>query len=166
MSQIERAWAAGFFDGEGSTGCYSGVLKVGISQQHPAVLERFAQAVGEGYVNGPYLRRGKQVWTFTAQGLGAARLHSKLAPFLGEVKRAQADNAIALWQGRPVADMSEILRERWRQSKENGWEPKPITHGTRTGYIRGCRCTSCRNANCEYVKNHRKKLAETPSGLV
>lgn len=158
MSKIELAWAAGFFDGEGSTGCYSGVLSASITQHHPEVLERFAKAVEEGHVNGPYSRKGKQVWTYKATGSGAERLHQKLASFLGSIKREQANVAIATYHGRPVADRSASMRERWVRTKSGGWEPKPITHGTRTGYVRGCRCTQCREANNSYVKSHQKGL--------
>lgn len=55
----ERAWAAGFFDGEGSVGLHVNNkkkrLQVSISQSNgPELLERFARVVGVGKVRGPY----------------------------------------------------------------------------------------------------------------
>ena len=40
------------------------------------------------------------------------------------------------------------------------------THGTNGGYVRGCRCQSCRNAHREYEAAHRKSKPDPESGYV
>lgn len=61
MHDIELAWAAGFWDGEGcvtfTTNGVSGKIypQINISQADPEVLERFKRAVGGiGNIHGPY----------------------------------------------------------------------------------------------------------------
>jgi len=49
---VELAWSAGFFDGEGSTFATGDRLHMSIGQRHPAVLERFVSAIGVGRVRG------------------------------------------------------------------------------------------------------------------
>jgi len=78
-SETERAWAAGFFDGEGSVSrCRSGgsgryYPSIHVSQVNPIPLIRFSLAVGlEGCVRGPYIKRSnkcKPVWIFTGRSV-------------------------------------------------------------------------------------------------
>ena len=64
-SQSDFAWAAGLFDGEGSTSTYvpkgktyprrqMAVSQGGLPAQVPAVLTRFKGIVGVGNITGPY----------------------------------------------------------------------------------------------------------------
>lgn len=105
----ELAWAAGFFDAEGSTynrrsmDLNGDVLKiaakVGQSSEDGTiakVLLRFRDAVGLGYFNGPYRDRGRlphYVWQVAAYA-DVVRLHEALDEWLGPVKREQADAAL------------------------------------------------------------------------
>jgi hypothetical protein len=106
----ELAWAAGFFDGEGSTSAPCGTrqsgrqagqsyrqVKVQVSQNDTAVLERFRDAVGVGSIYGPYTQAAptrKPVWHFSAQGVEDAQLIIwQLWPWLGGIKRQQAEAA-------------------------------------------------------------------------
>jgi len=43
--------------------------------------------------------------------------------------------------------------------KRNG--PRPLVHGSRHGYNRGCRCTDCRAANTQYNQARKKKVVTT-----
>ena len=94
--EIELAWAAGFFDGEGCTywvkagGIVIGVAQVGTEK--PEVLIRFQAAVGGiGKIYGPYKNtKGNPKWTFNASSRDAQAILTKLWPYLGSVKRAQA----------------------------------------------------------------------------
>jgi hypothetical protein len=62
VSSEEVAWAAGFFDGEGTTGTYRDGstttkrcrIQISASQNDREVLDRFAMIVGVGKVGGPY----------------------------------------------------------------------------------------------------------------
>jgi hypothetical protein len=95
-SVVETAWAAGFFDGEG-TSSYSptsGVTRIQISQKEPELLHRFAAAVGHGSVHGPY-RNGKgYVYQYRLSRRQEVRdVMAQLWPFLGTAKRQQAERA-------------------------------------------------------------------------
>lgn len=120
--RIELAWAAGFFDGEGTTTAHKGnasqrlhlmvAVKQTVSRDEahsglPDVLVRFAAAVGVGRIGGPYLdrpgragfseaRRPQYMWYAKADAAQVAV--RRLWLDLGDVKRAQAEAAIALWK--------------------------------------------------------------------
>jgi hypothetical protein len=106
IPDIELAWAAGFFDGEGCAGLYVHRPRRGkerlyahiqVEQAHKEVLDRFLAAVGVGKIYGPYQRGrthghlgDKQIWKYTAYGSKKAqRIFDLLSPFLGSVKRDQ-----------------------------------------------------------------------------
>ena len=100
-NNIELAWAAGFFDGEGST-CWTRChkdqpahsLSISITQIDPEVLSRFQEAVGVGRIGGPYKRKEKtssQYWQFRANNLEAHQALKLLWQFLSSKKRKQAE---------------------------------------------------------------------------
>lgn len=101
---VEVAWAAGFFDGEGSItflrkrnrrGELDGRkdLRISLMQCDPRPLERFASAVSVGRVRGPHHRtRGRAerpYWCWDASGNRAAHVYGLIEPFLSEPKREQ-----------------------------------------------------------------------------
>ena len=102
-SNCELAWAAGFFDGEGCTLGSGGrfyprisITQGGALARPPEVLERFRRAVGGvGYSAGPELDdsgRHKPRWVYLLHGATAVgAVIALLWPYLGEVKRQQAD---------------------------------------------------------------------------
>ncbi len=98
------AWAAGFFDGEGSTIAKGTAarphyhqLQLSVPQsggpQFPEVLDRFQQAaLGTGRRDGP---NKDGVWTWRARGRADAESTLALMwPYLGVVKREQANTAV------------------------------------------------------------------------
>ncbi|MGH2490676.1 MAG: hypothetical protein ACRDF9_04135 [Candidatus Limnocylindria bacterium] len=103
-----RAWAAGLFDGEGCSallshrthaGYMSGELSVTQSSLvgSPEVLRRFAVVVGGGYISGPYPQRNAtmDVYRWKVAALSdVERVIAELWPWLGEVKRAQAQRML------------------------------------------------------------------------
>lgn len=104
IDRVELAWAAGLFDGEGTTFVTKrGHLRVAITQaaekEPPAVLHRFHAAVGAiGYVYGPIREKNRNFqpkWYYRAHGLemGQAVL-ALIWTWLGPVKRAQASSAL------------------------------------------------------------------------
>lgn len=105
----ELAWAAGFFDGEGSVGAYrsGGTAStrprpmVQIAQTDPGVLQRFAAAVGVGRVTGPYDPKAKAshpYWCFRIEGIeGVRHVAVALAPFLSDIKRKAFEDAIVAY---------------------------------------------------------------------
>lgn len=118
-SECDLAWAAGLFDGEGSTSTYipkgktytrrqMAVSQGGLPAQVPAVLTRFKSLVGVGNITGPY--EGLYYWKTTrkdAVDLAGALLW----PYLSNVKRAQFA-AAAVRMKRPLpGSLDHIGRE-------------------------------------------------------
>lgn len=64
LDREELAWAAGFFDGEGSVGSYprghkgAPRIMVQVAQVDREVLDRFAAVIGEGVIRGPLENNG------------------------------------------------------------------------------------------------------------
>jgi hypothetical protein len=104
-------WAAGFFDGEGSTLVTNKnprrrrdfpTLKVIVTQHGaggiPDTLTRFVAVAGCGKINGPYQYRGyktpRYYWSVTDRD--AAYVLRILWPYLGKVKREQARRSVDL----------------------------------------------------------------------
>lgn len=104
-----RAWAAGFFDGEGSTylakhqthdGYVIGEIAVTQSGNSgpPEVLERLVAVVGRGRINGPYAQLGATKDVYRVKVTAQVDLRpfiGALRPWLGTVKRTQADAVLA-----------------------------------------------------------------------
>ena len=92
----ELAWAAGFFDGEGSIFVtykgHSFAMAVAITQVDREVLDRFRNAVGVGAVTGPYKYKEVAQPSYRYQA-GAyndiQNIIADLYPFLSSVKRNQ-----------------------------------------------------------------------------
>lgn len=96
MNEIELAWAAGFFDGEGSTnvsrtnsGWY---IRINIQQNDREVLDRFRSAIGGlGNIRGPVqYKYNKNPWySYSLTGSKAHQVLNLLFPYLSSVKRNQ-----------------------------------------------------------------------------
>jgi hypothetical protein len=107
--ELERAWAAGFFDGEGYVGYTfrsNGTkryrrIDVQVTQIDPEVLERFRKAVGTGRVYGPYhsARRINPMWKYGIGSVeGVMHVLEVLRPYLCSIKTKQAEEAIRSFQ--------------------------------------------------------------------
>ena len=99
--RTELAWAAGFFDGEGSTGAHNRALRLIVGQTETTTLERFQRAVGGlGYIRTrppPPRAHWKQEYDWRCDRYADSRaVLEALWPFLSRPKRAQALRAIAL----------------------------------------------------------------------
>lgn len=100
---IELAWAAGLFDGEGSSyyNESSRSLQIRISQNYdPEVLERFRAAVGVGKVYGPYGGE-RMAFQYVAAGQAAIIAMEQIGLFLSGPKRLQWELATEMWEARP-----------------------------------------------------------------
>ena len=113
--ETELAWAAGFFDGEGSTSIHPNVVNMRtyfflcmqLTQTGdilPYTLERFRKAVGEGKVYGPYTPAGLgslPVWKWQVQkGLSVRLVGDRLRPYLSPNKITQFDYCLKVWDNR------------------------------------------------------------------
>jgi hypothetical protein len=105
----ELAWAAGFFDGEGSTGTalkradslgvFASVPQAASTTEHiPAVLLRFHRAIGGlGRVSNPYFDRRSGTYLFQWRTDNFEEIQAVVAllwSHLGPVKRSQASRAL------------------------------------------------------------------------
>lgn len=102
-TEVELAWAAGFFDGEGHSRAQGTkrsprkYLQLHITQTDRQVLDRFDEAVGVSGVRGPYMSKGriKPLFYWRVTGKKAVEVFESLRPYLSEIKIAQADAALA-----------------------------------------------------------------------
>ena len=96
LDREELSWAAGLFDGEGSTSTTKASRwRLQIPQGHREVLDRFQKAVGGlGHIFGPYPPApGRKLprYQWAAQSFEEAQAVLAMLWFkLGTVKRAQA----------------------------------------------------------------------------
>lgn len=101
------AWAAGFFEGDGTIGAYRSrrskaqVLTASIAQASdsgvPSALTRFQAVAGAGSIYGPITPRGwsrLSQYRWQAQGRSAARIAQDLLPWLAGPKKKQVTNAL------------------------------------------------------------------------
>jgi hypothetical protein len=110
-----RAWAAGLFDGEGCSsllrhrthaGYMTGELSVTQSSLvgSPEVLRRFGVVIGAGYISGPYRQRNATMDVYrwkAAAFVDVERVIADLWPWLGDVKRAQAQRVLDVLHSQP-----------------------------------------------------------------
>lgn len=107
--ETELAWAAGFFDGEGTAGCYLHnksklsvqderyCARMTIGQSDPEVLIRFQSAVGVGNVRGPYKYAYNKtpLWCWSLAKIGEIKIASgAIFPYLSSIKQQQLTQAI------------------------------------------------------------------------
>ena len=108
----DLAWAAGFFDGEGSTllkGGYPGISihQAGTLTDPPEVLVRFQRTFGGiGYVAGPDAptnEHHRPRWTYETHGYERTQvLVAMMWKWLGPIKRSQAVAVLTAFRDRPV----------------------------------------------------------------
>lgn len=113
MTHTERAWAAGFFDGEGST-----VIKwskdkrrtyimATVGQTNPETLKRFQDAVGGyGKIFGPYRRAKFPHWAPAYKWVVDKFEHTQMVmvlmwPYLSSPKRQQFKQAFQKFYSTP-----------------------------------------------------------------
>lgn len=124
-----RAWAAGLFDGEGSTYLLrhrshvsywiaeARVTQTSLDDDAPEVLVRFQRIVGVGRVYGPYHSAGpsKPVYRWhCAKGQEIEQVITGLWPWLGGPKRAQATTVLTTLRSQPALPRG---RPDWRNRK-------------------------------------------------
>lgn len=104
--EIELAWAAGFWDGEG----YSGLVRIKnkkaamrpiatVAQTDIRVLERFKNAVGLGQIRGPYQPSNPNAspsyqWSSGGTFTRLLKMYECLSPYLSDVKLNQMKDVL------------------------------------------------------------------------
>lgn len=128
INREELAWAAGFFDGEGSFNVHSTHPSTGrkyarasINQVHPEVLERFKNAVLDiGNVTGPHAKGNKRqpIYTYAIQSFeGVQAVYALLYPFLSSVKREQGRKILEVCH-RPMFS-KDVCRNGHKKTSDN-----------------------------------------------
>ena len=162
MTDTELAWAAGFFDGEGSCslrtkqGTRPGMgLQLGQKGDPQPLLERFQRAVGGiGRIYPPYPGgHGMSVWA-TYSYPKVCRVMELLWPYLGEVKRAQFLAA----QAAVLATGPAPVKAQDRTHCPRGHEYTP--ENTRLKNINGYMCRECRA--CRPMLQRRADAKRSP----
>jgi hypothetical protein len=115
---LERAWAAGFFDGEGCTfyrayrDHYS--VEVSISQVNPRTLNRFHEVVRIGKPQEGKMRPSRTIWKLRVYGWDKCITFLKpIWPFLSDEKRTQALKALMQYAFRPLGKPPNNMRKGW-----------------------------------------------------
>lgn len=145
MTDNDLYWLAGLLEGEGcfmshETRAYP-YWSVAVNMTDGDVLTRAASVIGGAVkLGGPYTTEGKpwkpQYRLALRRRAEVKALLLALLPIMGERRRARIGEMLAEMEARPP-------RATWR-------------HGTRHGYMRGCRCDACRAA---HATHHRRRRA-------
>lgn len=168
------AWAAGFFDGEGSIYC-SWVrgqsnenkhrrLFIGISQSgDPQTLHRFRDAVRVGTISGPYKhgRGGKDFWHLQIYRFEYVQAcFAMLWPFLSEPKRAQIERNVKEYEATRTSEPAynpDQGPDSYQSKKTHCPQGHPYDE-TNTYVWRGRRsCRTCNNAYTRRLKREGKR---------
>ena len=118
----QRAWAAGFFDGEGCVGVYHNqgryVLSVSVSQGRREPLEillaMFGGSIQRDYRPGGY--NGKGTYSWRISGNKAAKALKAMLPFL-VVKLAQAEVALEFFEINPTFEVAKEYSAHLKEMK-------------------------------------------------
>ena len=96
-SDVDLAWCAGLFDGEGTTSVLKAqrdkyaYIRMSISQKYPEVLEKFQGVVGVGSI---YKSKTREIYSLDIyKQVDVLACLELLWPFLSEIKRKQATAA-------------------------------------------------------------------------
>jgi len=117
-----RAWAAGLYDGEGSTYLPNHRTHTGYRNAEsritqgslgvaPEVLVRFRSIVGVGAVYGPYQQTGSNLDIYRWNASARTEVDTALAeiwPWLGTVKREQAASVLAVVRSQPTLPRGRV----------------------------------------------------------
>ena len=96
--EIELAWAAGFYDGEGYTSYHARTfsLRVEIGQKNRSTLERFQSAIGGlGEIAFRPKSTGREYWSLSVYGrVNVLTVFRLMAPYLSPPKTMQFLDAL------------------------------------------------------------------------
>lgn len=151
MDRQELAWAAGFFDGEGSAWAQAqkgrrtrqpyAQINQADSDGVPEVLERFHRAVGCGQIYGPKREAGRiDVYSWVASSRpNVQRTCEAIARWIGPVKGAQFGEALA--QRSPSSGWdaaTDLERRAWAAGLFDGeGSTCLVEHRSHAGYLVG-----------------------------
>lgn len=140
-SREDLAWAAGYFDGEGSSflkknGKFNNKnLAISIAQNDPETLKKFFGIVQKGKL---YEYR---VWQWKTTNFADSQfVIGLLWPWLGSIKKQQYSDACKKYlESRKITQVHRKVR----------------VCGTWSKYSKGCRCDKCREAQHEAYRHYK-----------
>jgi hypothetical protein len=160
VTESDVAWAAGFFEGEGSIspstrrGRIEG-MSVSLGSTDYDVIERFSKIWGCGSLCGPYQRgTHKPIWHFRIHNFDDAKtMLERMYPHLGQRRSARIDEVLNL-----VAKARALLEPRG-DSEACHRGHKRVDHGYRSsrGYWV---CRSCSTMHSKAQTERRRKERE------
>lgn len=118
-SRIDRAYFAGFMDGEGSiTACPSPnksrwYIRVTVAQKNPETLYEMHELWGGSVINGT---KHSRCYYWRVTGVKAEKFLRDVGPFL-RLKYRQAQIAIWLTKHKPIDDQSTLMVQRLKDEK-------------------------------------------------
>jgi hypothetical protein len=175
-----RAWAAGLFDGEGCSSLlnhrsHAGYMTAELSVTQsslvgsPEVLRRFGVVVGVGHISGPYSQRNAtmDVYRWKAGALDdVERVIAELWPWLGDVKRAQAQRVLDVLHSQPELPRGNPAWGNRKTHCINGHEYatarlRPyVSHGVGTPRRENQQCLVCLRDYARKQRDKKKSAAD------
>jgi hypothetical protein len=130
----EIAWAAGFYEGEGSvSACGGHKLILSVSQAGDEPLRKFKSAIGLGAISGPYMGKSRfqrqPIYRFQANGENVLACLQMMWPMLSKRRQEQALRALCRWMFRSVSNRVGVRRPSASSSKPTAWSER--LHGIR-----------------------------------
>jgi hypothetical protein len=131
------------YEGEGTViygANHTASLRVKISSTDPDVLYLMKERSRCGNVYGPWKPNGfgiKPYFEWIVNGFDAVAFLTTIRPWLGQRRRARADEKIALWRTRPQRKTNPEVRALIRQQRRDGDKLRVIAerHGLSFGYV-------------------------------
>lgn len=161
--EVEIAWAAGLFEGEGSITIQRsgdrGRLRVRftLAMTDEDVVRRFQCILGCGSVYGPKMKKGatKPQWTYyVGRPEQIQRIAGLFRPYLGERRLAKLDECLSAYSAQPP-------RGNWQREKTHCPRGHEYTEENTvrypSQYARRCK-------TCEREQGKRALLTITPNG--
>jgi hypothetical protein len=102
INRENLAWAAGFYEGEGTIGYYNG-LALKIPQVNKEPLDKFLAIAGVGRIIGPYTRNPKHKPQYVYQVFSFEHCQALIAmlwPWLSESRKLQIKRAFIKYHNR------------------------------------------------------------------
>lgn len=161
-SEIDRAWAAGFFDGEGCVNIRSSReryfnLTIIVAQKVEAPLVRFAEIVGSAAKIGTTRRFNRNYFRLTLCGSEAATALEMMLPHL-TVKRDVAEAGVSLQRlvdsGRGRSLSTKSVARRKELADKVAWlnTGRWAAAETKSSGSRGEHPEGCDSPSCNYEK--------------
>lgn len=138
VKDVDLAWAAGFFDGEGHCrGKFSKTVglraELQVGQKLIDCLERLKSIFGVGTIGGPYHKENPVYFWYVTKSSQVDEVLTKLWPYLSSPKRIQAEKA---------GFILGIIRNPKQGRPPNKLRTKPECHPNRIHVAFG-KCAKC-----------------------